>query len=393
MSDFDCRSFWEENAECLKRLDGNAPRVPLIFLFEEYFLFGILPRVDSIRYYSDLVYRLHTHHEANDVLDREIGRRPYAEHRMAYKKGAFEVRLGAKRELHARGAAWIQPAVRTRDELKNWIEKTAATDLSRDAVPDEWREEKRAFESATGARLSFNAGLTGPVTVASNLLGATELCLGIMDDEQLFTEFFELLCTKQIEFHEALLREEQGVVPRNGMGVNDDSCCLFSPANYERFCYPYMERLLEAFAPEPEHKRRQHSDSAMAHLMPLLNGLGINEVNFGPEIHPAAVRAAMPEAVVHGQMPPMVLRNGDESEIERIVDRDFAALGKRNHCACPAGVVAAGTPFRNLRAYMRAISERTGCGPGQAHGWRKADSGCLHYPPSGMSFSANVSSL
>jgi uroporphyrinogen decarboxylase len=342
------QDFWREN--------NSGRQIRLVWMFEESFLFDMLPAVDSPRYYTDLVYRLGQHVAANDILEREIGCRPYPEGYLTYMKGALEIRLGGRRELSPNGPAWIHPAVASLEDLPRWIDHVASLDLRSDPVPDEWRQEKESFETATGRIVSLLPSTTGPVTLAGTLLGQTQLCMWVMDAPELMQNFFEILCAKQIDFYTALMDEEIGEVPRCGVGINDDCCCLFSPNLYECYCVPYLQRLFDAFAPTPECKRRQHSDSAMGHLMPILNGLGINEVNFGPSLLPSEIRQAMPSATIHGQMPPMLLRNGSPEDIDAIVTRDAEALGKTGWCESPAGVVVAGTPYGNLRAYMHAVS-------------------------------------
>jgi len=353
--ELDFNRFWTENALCRQRLDGSAPRPALELMFEEFFLAGILPDLDFQRYYTDLVYRSGRNRQANDRLEKEIGIRPYAEDRLSYMKGALEVRLGARRTLATGHTAWLQPTIETIDQLSAWIDRTGGIDLRTEPIPESWRQDGEALATATGGTVSFIPSMTGPVTMAGALLGQMNLCLWAVDQPDLMDRFFAVLCVRQIEFFEALHREERGAVPRDAIGINDDCCYLFSPALYERYCAPYLAKLFQAFAPGPHHRRRQHSDSAMGHLMGILRDLGVNEVNFGPEIHPLDIRRAMPDALTVGQMPPLVLRNGNAEMIIDIVRRDHDALGRINTVLGPAGVVAAGTPLANLRTYMAAV--------------------------------------
>ena len=147
-------------------------------------------------------------------------------------------------------------------------------------------------------------------------------------------------------------------MPRDGFGVNDDNCFLFPPQVYEQLCAPFLARVFSEFAPDPAHRRRQHSDSAMGHLMGILGDLGVNEVNFGPTLHPLEIRKAMPQAVIHGQMPPFTLRDGTPEEIVEIVRRDIESVGGDGGLVeCPAGCVLIGTPLENILTYMWAVQE------------------------------------
>ena len=347
----DVKKFWKEN--------WDGVRVPLVLMFEEYYLFGALPETVSKQYYTDLECRHACEKKFNNLAEQEIGIRPFNEEKLIYMKGALEVRLGAQRIVDSGETAWIHPAVQSKEELSGWITKTAELDLRNDPVPEDWKSEADSFTEKTGVRVTYIPSTTGPVTMAAGLLGTTELCMWSMDVPDLMADFFEILCQKQIEFNEGVSLMEGGEIKRTGIGINDDSCCLFSPPMYEQYIVPYLEKLFNAFAPDQRHKRRQHSDSAMGHLMPLLNQLGVNEVNLGPSIHPSDIREAMPDAMIHGQMPPNTLRNGTEEDIRKTVQRDFDALGYEKFMESTAGVTSAGTPWENIRYYMKAVEEIT----------------------------------
>jgi hypothetical protein len=327
----------------------------VVFMFEEHFLFGMLRDTEPARYYSDLRYRLECHVRANNELEATLGYRPYREDRLVYMKGALEVRLGTRRVLNDHGA-WLHPAIDEISDVSRWIADTDGLDLRAQPVPDRWRSEAESFSAATGKSVTFRPSVTGPVTLAGALLGPTNLCLWAMLEPETMSDFFSVLGSKQIEFYEGLAMEEDGAVEREGIGVNDDLCSLFSPELYERLCVPYLERLFRAFAPRPDHRRRQHSDSGMAHLLPQLRDLGVNEVNVAPDAHPAEIRASMPEARIHGQMHPLLLRNGTPLEIEESVRRDAETLVGTPWMPGPVGVVAAGTSPRNLRTYIEAVA-------------------------------------
>ncbi len=177
-----------------------------------------------------------------------------------------------------------------------------------------------------------------------------------MDQPDLMKEFFKILGAKLVEYIK-LLRSCCDV-EYNGIAINDDNCFLFSPELYERYCAPVMENLFKKFAPEKTDTRYQHLDSNMQHLIPILNELGVNAVNFGPEIHPATIRKLMPDARIYKQMPPFVLRNGTKEKIIEIVKRDMDILkADGNFVETPAGSVASGTPLKNIRIYMWAVQE------------------------------------
>jgi hypothetical protein len=205
----DVKKFWKEN--------WDGVRVPLVLMFEEYYLFGALPETVSKQYYTDLEYRHACEKKFNNLAEQEIGIRPFNEEKLIYMKGALEVRLGAQRIVDSGETAWIHPAVQSKEELSGWITKTAELDLRNDPVPEDWKSEGDFFTEKTGIPVTYGPGTTGPVTMAAALLGTTELCMWSMDYPELIADFFQVLCQKQIEFNEGVSLMEGNEIKRTGM--------------------------------------------------------------------------------------------------------------------------------------------------------------------------------
>jgi uroporphyrinogen decarboxylase len=357
---FDLKNFWKENRECFKPFSTDKPRVPLAIMFDDHFLLHLVPVESALRYYTDPSYTIDVHCRANDVLEREIGLRSYSEDKIYYIKGAFEVLLGTKRIIQEGNTPWLESPVESIDDVKELIMRAEAWDVKRNAIPDEWKREKEKLHINRGKQLLFGHGMNGPAVLACNMIGMTNLCVFMIEEPEVINEFFTVAAEKYIEFNEAVMLEDNGYVSREGLGVNDDTCYLFPPEQYERFCVPFLKKCFDHFAPLPHHRRRQHSDSNMPHIMPFLNNLGVNEVNFGPEIHPLDIRKALPGAMIHGQTPPSVLRNGTNEEIIRYVKRNFDTIGDDGgYVESLAGVIQESTPLENIRNYMHAVHTHT----------------------------------
>ena len=358
--DLDVHAFWQENAQCLAPFSTDKPRVPLAMMLDLHFILGEMGIPSTVRYLKDLEYRMAVDRACNERLLAQIGRKFYSEDVIHRFKGDFEVVMGATRQITEGNTPWIVPLeVRDIGDVKAWIDRMTRLDMRAAAIPDGWYEDKKHFEEATGKELKLDGfGNTGPATLACNILGTTNVCLLIMDEPEVMRDFFHVLCDQYIAYREVVSMENLGYVPRDGFGVNDDDCFLFPPAQYETFCAPFLARVFAEFAPDPNHKRRQHSDSAMGHLMGILNDLGVNEVNLGPTLHPLEIRRAMPRAVIYGQIPPFTLRNGSPQEIVDAVRRDIDCVGGDGGLVeSPAGVVPIGTPLENIRTYMWAVQE------------------------------------
>ncbi len=86
--------------------------------------------------------------------------------------------------------------------------------------------------------------------------------------------------------------------------------------------------------------------------------LGINDVNYGPEVDAALIRGKMPEAVIEGHTPPLLLRNGSPDEIRARIVSDFQKAGATGGLVVTtAGSLAAGTGVGRMRWFMQLVQE------------------------------------
>jgi uroporphyrinogen decarboxylase len=114
---------------------------------------------------------------------------------------------------------------------------------------------------------------------------------------------------------------------------------------------------MDAMAPPPAI-RYQHSDSAMGHILDMQYELGIRVVNYGPTVDAGLIREKMPDAYIHGQMPPMLLRNGSPEAIKQQVIDDFEKAGQNGGLLiATAGSLAAGTGVGRMRYLMQVVQE------------------------------------
>jgi uroporphyrinogen decarboxylase len=358
-NDFDLKKFWQENDECLKSFDTGRPRIPIYYWLDDHFLLEEMKLPSTVRYYEDFEYRKGLHRIINDRLEAVVGRRFYSEDEAEEPvPNRFEVIMGAFWKLIKGGTPWLETNVVSIEDVKKLNNKNSTLDMKKEAFPENWREKKSIFEKTTGKKLLLGGNFSrGPATMATSILGTTNTCMFILTDPDVMAEFFAILAEKLVEY-QCVLMADTGNTIKEGYQENDDNCFLFSPELYEMFCAPVLEKIFSEFAPLPSHRRYQHSDSAMGHLMPILKDLGVNWVNFGPTLHPLEIRKAMGDAVIYGQMPPFTLRNGTREEIIAMVKRDFDTVGKDGRLIeCTAGSVAGGTPLENIRTYMWAVQE------------------------------------
>lgn len=355
--DLDLKAFWEENKKCFKAFSTDKPRVPLSFWLDDHFVFGDMKPPSTIRYYKDYDYRKQLNKEHNKLLLKELGKTFHNEDdEPRLEPNRFEVIMGSYWEILEGGTPWLESKVRDVDDLKELIKRAQKIDMNEAAFPEGWVEEKSRFEKSTGKRLKLGGSASrGPATMATSILGTVNTCMFMMEEPEIMDEFFMTLAQNLVEYHKVLMKNT-GHDTREGYVITDDNCYLFPPAKYERFCAPVLQKLFSEFAPQPHHKRYQHSDSDMKHLMKILSWIGVNEVNLGPTIDIRDIRRDMPNALIYGNIPPFTLKDGSPEDIIKAVRYDIESVGQDGGLVeCPAGSVVEGTPYQNLRAYMWAV--------------------------------------
>ena len=159
----------------------------------------------------------------------------------------------------------------------------------------------------------------------------------------------------------AILDEDAGYTYPNiphGFWFCDDNCCMLNEEMYKLFGYPILKRMFEHFSPNPNDERHQHSDSDMAHLLPILSTLNLGSSNFGPNITVSEIRKHMPKTRIDGQMAPFTFMNNDEEAIIAEVKRDceMAKEGKGLN-VFTAGSINNGSLLTSMRAVMYAIQK------------------------------------
>lgn len=225
-------------------------------------------------------------------------------------------------------------------------------------LPANWDAECKRLREQYGLEPTLGKGQRGPVTLATNIVGAENLLWLILDAPQLAARLRDTILRVLLEYF-SVVRELNGPRDRPGFVFLDDNCALLNPQMYAFFGQPILKAVFAEFAPGPGDTRYQHSDSDMGHLLPLLAETGLTGVNFGPRLSVAQIRAAMPKAVIHGQLAPFTFMSNDEEAIAREVRRDCEqARESRGLAVETAGSVNNGTKLTSLRAVMRELQTR-----------------------------------
>lgn len=156
---------------------------------------------------------------------------------------------------------------------------------------------------------------------------------------------------------------EAGFTPKNrpsGFSFADDDCNLLNPEMYNVFGYPVLKGVFEYYSPDKGDVRYQHSDSAMAHLLPQLAELNLTGCNFGPTVLVDEIRKYMPDTRIDGCIAPFTFMNNDISKIKDEVKRDCLMIknsGTKGLNIYTAGSINNGSSLTNMKAVMETILE------------------------------------
>ncbi len=259
------------------------------------------------------------------------------------------------RTVHTGGTGWVVPSAETPAELERLLDRVERRDLREFLFPPNWDAEARRIYEHYGKKPRMGGGVRGPVTAAMSIYGVEELIFLIRDEPALAARFRDVLADKIIEMTRVLY-EASGTPNRRGFGFADDNCAMLNAEMYAYFGLPILKRVFAEFAPDPDDTRHQHSDSAMTHLLPLLNEAGVNHGNFGPTVRVQDIRRDMPRCVIHGQLAPWTFARGTDEEVAAEVRRDIEAVGADGGLIiATAGSINPGSRLSGLRAIMSVI--------------------------------------
>lgn len=344
--------FWTINEQCLRAgLSTNKPRCAVQLPVDDHWLLEEMAVSSTLRYYQDQAYRLDVHREVNDRLERAVSLRPFAEREAPFPAPRrVEELLGSRMEVIEGGTPWLEPGFSNPTDLDRHLRTVA--DWSDDDLDRELFADGRDVEPGG----TYAAWSRGPTTMLTSVVGAETAVWWCLDETEVIERFYRVTGELIVRVQRRLAGRRGGAVA--GLAWLDDHCALLNPELYRRFALPTMLRAFDELAPNPSDLRFQHSDSDMAHLLPCLAEYGLHAVNLGPRISAATIREALPGAVVHGQIPPFMLRNEPWQVVEAQVRRDFDEAGRDGALVVTtAGSVAAGTTVERLRRLVDLVEE------------------------------------
>ena len=364
----DLERFWEDDA--VARRDPwsqDCPQAALGIGMNSECAFDELG-IDEDRYRlsSDAEYRLGLHRRYNDKAEEIVGRRllseaapPDPSKQYPAVKQLHDI-FEAKNEWHA-GSYWLLQSAETEDELAALLDRVERRieNLREFVLPDDWAAEKERLVGM-GVKPRLYRGQRGPVTFATSIFGPEDLIFLILDNADLAARFRDTILNAMLALAR-VLDEEAGHTPEtapHGFSFADDNCALLNAEMYEFFGYPILRGIFDRYSPNPGDGRAQHSDSDMAHLLPVLGRLNMTSANFGPPVMADAIRTHLPNAVIRGCLAPFTFSRNEEVNIVAEFLRDFEmAREKRGLVFSTAGSINNGSRLTGLRLIMAAIQE------------------------------------
>lgn len=364
----DLDKFWEDQA--IARQDPFGPDIPQVSfgaicsgecIFDEL---GV--EEDRPRFSSDTDWALDLKRRYNDLSERIVGKRLLGEGES--KPGPswppikslhdiFEAEN--KWEGGKTGSWWLNQSANSPEELAALLDRVEEriANLREFMLPEDWEDRKKQMTDL-GRNVPRYRGQRGPCTFACSIYGPENLLLLFYDDPALFSRFSDVL-SRAILARAKVLDDEAGFTAETtpkGWGWCDDNSCLFNPEMYEAFAMPIHRAVFGTYASEPQHRRYQHSDSDMAHLLPLLQELDMTGTNFGPTLTVSEIREHCPNAVIDGQLAPFTYSRNEEANMVAELLRDYdQAREKRGLNFATAGSVNNGSRLSGMRLLMAAI--------------------------------------
>ena len=307
----------------------------------------------TLRYYQDKAYRDELHRQVNAVTREYVGRTFFSEDTWEHQPKRIENLFKCEFSYTEGGTPWLTPVTDDPDEFARILDASRGNDLRAWSFPEAYLEEWERRKAVGKPLPKLGTGSRGPATIMTSVIESGPCFCWLYDHPALMARLRDILAEKMVEFNH-ILREFSGN-DQPGWWITDDNCALFSPALYREYCSRCSKSCWMQWLPAM-HVRYQHSDSAMAHLLDQQYELGIREVNYGPEVDAGLIREKMPAAYIHGQMPPLLLRNGSPEEIRQRVIDDFEKAGATGGLnVTTAGSLAAGTGVGRMRWLMWVV--------------------------------------
>lgn len=191
----------------------------------------------------------------------------------------------------------------------------------------------------------------GPLALATHLRGITEFLTDIKIEPEPAHRLLDI-CTKTVIGW--LKTQAENLPSVEGILVLDDIVGMLSPADYEVFAHPYIERVFGAF---PDMLKIYHNDANVAPFAERLAETGFDALNFSHnwDISEVTRRIGNKVALIGNVAPLQVLTQGTSDEVFASA-RHCLAAGNNRLILSAGGGTSPGTPAENIDALVAAAA-------------------------------------
>lgn len=366
LAPLDIEQFWADDEVAHRDpFADDCPQVPLGIRMSHECVFAELGIAEDWRRLDqDKAWALGLRRRYNDIAERIVERRLVGEGDLPDPSLAWPAVKGLHDIFEAENrwhneSYWIFQTADSPQELEALLDRVdRRLDTLREfLLPPNWDAEKKRLNDL-GRKSPIYRGQRGPVTFATSIYGPENLIYLILDQPDLARRFSDTI-TRAILERARILDEERGWTPEeaaHGWYWCDDNCCLLNAEMYNQFAYPIMAAVYGRYCPDPGDGRGQHSDSDMAQHLPTFAKLGMNNVNFGPNLTVTQIREALPNAVIRGQLAPFTFSRDEQVNIVAETVRDCEmAREHKGLVYATAGSINNGSRLTGMRLIMATI--------------------------------------
>jgi MtaA/CmuA family methyltransferase len=190
----------------------------------------------------------------------------------------------------------------------------------------------------------------GALALTATLLGVSQLLIALCDEPEWLDDLLAFCCEQETSFALAQIQAGADII-----GLGDAIASQVSPEFYQRFAWPYEQRIFNAVK-QAGALTRLHICGDTHAILPgmAMSGADIIDVDWMVDIKKAAQAFATGAAVCGNQNPVSIMRFGAPQEVEKAVTDCIRHGGPR--CFNAAGCeIPDATPPENLFAQNQAL--------------------------------------
>ena len=207
-----------------------------------------------------------------------------------------------------------------------------------------------------GANPALTHTSDGPFGVAGDLMGQSELFLGVYERSDFVRELLRIVTDKLIAWLDFCWQEEGLPTPKN-FAWTDDLAVSLSAQTYRQLVLPFEQRLRFHF----DGYVSLHMCGKTDHMLEIfIDDLKINELQgFGWQVNLDRVASVLGgQVVLLGNVNPMLIHSGTPEQVREAVRQIIEKLGHYGGLIIQDGNnIPPGSPLENINAMMEAAEQ------------------------------------